>query len=342
MKTTILKTGKIKNIFNQLHHNLGGSLNVETNEYILDIDSEIGQGSIRGITFKGGISYLEFDVQFMDDFTLAINSPNASPIYFAYCSQGSLMHSFGAMAKKRELQKFQTGILTSKAGQEHCLHFKKAGNAQKTTLIVVNTTSEEAAQKKDLNYKLHQTFFSEKDQENFFYVGSFNLKIADKIQQLHAIKEKGMVRSLNLEGLVHMILALEIQQHSDDLEHQSKNVGALTLREMEEISELSSFIQNYPEVQFTVQYLSRKSGLSPTKLQEGFKAMHDRTVADYIREVRVQKAEELIKNTDLNISEVVYSIGLTSRSYFSKIFKQKYDCSPKRYKDNQNYTAAIA
>jgi AraC-like DNA-binding protein len=70
--------------------------------------------------------------------------------------------------------------------------------------------------------------------------------------------------------------------------------------------------------------------------------MHGRTVTDYIREVRIQKSEELIKNTDLNISEVVYSIGFTSRSYFSKIFKKKYNCSPKQYKDNQNKVAVTA
>ncbi|GAA0872142.1 hypothetical protein GCM10009117_12890 [Gangjinia marincola] len=59
--------------------------------------------------------------------------------------------------------------------------------------------------------------------------------------------------------------------------------------------------------------------------------MHNRTVADYVRNVRLDKAEELMRTTDLNISEIVYSVGLTSRSYFCKIFKQKYKCSPKQY-----------
>ncbi|MDX1318460.1 MAG: AraC family transcriptional regulator, partial [Xanthomarina gelatinilytica] len=50
----------------------------------------------------------------------------------------------------------------------------------------------------------------------------------------------------------------------------------------------------------------------------------------------------LIKNTDMNISEVVYTIGLTSRSYFSKIFKEKYNCSPKDYKFAQRSMAISA
>jgi AraC-like DNA-binding protein len=70
--------------------------------------------------------------------------------------------------------------------------------------------------------------------------------------------------------------------------------------------------------------------------------MHGRTVSDFVRNVRLEKAEDLIKNTDLNISEVVYSIGLTSRSYFCKIFKKKYDCSPKEYKLMSGHTAFVS
>ena len=82
--------------------------------------------------------------------------------------------------------------------------------------------------------------------------------------------------------------------------------------------------------------------MSPAKLQEGFKLLHNRTVSDFIRNVRVETAEHLIKTTDLNISEIVYTVGLTSRSYFSKIFKQKYKCSPKYYQDNQSAVGVTA
>ena len=66
--------------------------------------------------------------------------------------------------------------------------------------------------------------------------------------------------------------------------------------------------------------------------------MHGVTVTKYIRHTRILAAEHVIKTTDLNISEVVYSIGLTSRSYFSKIFKKKYNCSPKDYQLNRQLT----
>jgi len=39
-----------------------------------------------------------------------------------------------------------------------------------------------------------------------------------------------------------------------------------------------------------------------------------------------------MKTTDLNISEIVYSVGITSRSYSSKIFKDHYNMSPNDYR----------
>ena len=44
-------------------------------------------------------------------------------------------------------------------------------------------------------------------------------------------------------------------------------------------------------------------------------------------------AKELLLNTDLNITEITYKIGINSRSYFSKLFKEKYGMSPKVFQN---------
>jgi AraC-like DNA-binding protein len=342
MKTTHLKTTIISGMFEQLKRSFGGELKVSSQEHVLEIDNGVGTGRIRGISFKGGISYLEFDMTFSENLVLSINNADRNPIFFAYCSRGRMGHSFGMDGEKRTLESFQTGILTGTPGQENVLHFEK-DERLKTTLITVQTSvGSNISGKKGLKHKLRRTFAKNGSFENFVYIGSHNLKIAEKVQELKAIKQEGIVRTLLIEGLVHMILALEIQQHSDDKERSNNYTGTLTVKEMDSVKEVSEFIKNYPETQLCLKQLSRKSGLSPSKLQEGFKLMHGTTVTDHIRDVRVRKSEDLIKNTDLNISEVVYSVGFTSRSYFSKIFKKKYNCSPKQYKNQQNKARATA
>ena len=53
-----------------------------------------------------------------------------------------------------------------------------------------------------------------------------------------------------------------------------------------------------------------------------------------LRNVRVVKAEEALKNTTASISEIAYLCGFGSLSTFSKVFKEKYGNSPTKYRRN--------
>lgn len=341
MKIITINTNKIKNIFEELTTSFSGEISFDSDEYILEINNNFAKGSIVGSAFNDNIFCLQFDMVFSEDTSVSIANPHISPVYFAYCSKGNLSHSFGLSGIERKLRKFQTAIVSSKQNENNILFFEKNVNT-KLTLIVVGTHESVNNQQNSLNLKVKETFFEKTYEENFFYVGSYNLKIAENIEQLNEVTQTGIVRNLLKEGILKIILAMEIQQHSDDMKNNSKETNCLTLREMEEIKQLSDYIKNNPEEQFTIKSLSKKSGLSPNKLQEGFKMIHDRTVNDFITHMRILKAEILIRNSDLNISEIVYCIGFTSRSYFSKIFKQKFNCSPKEYKFNQSLLAITA
>ncbi|WP_343584266.1 AraC family transcriptional regulator [Flavobacterium sp.] len=341
MKIVTINTEKTQNIFDELQTSFGGKVTFDLDEYALKVENDFAEGYIIGASFNDNISYVQFDMTFSGDVRLDFLNVKSSPIYFAYCSKGNLSHSFGLNGEERKLKTFQTAIVTSKENQDNVLFFEK-GKKTKLTLIIVGTEIDDANQAHSLSQQVKDTFFENNQVTDFFYIGSYNLQIAEKIEQLNSITQKGIVRNLLKEGIMRIILAMEIQQHSDDLYAFANESNGLTLREMEEIKELSEFIKTSPEEAFSIKSLSKKSGLSPNKLQEGFKMIHNRTVNDYITHMRVLKAEILIRTSDLNISEIVYCIGFTSRSYFSKIFKQKFNCSPKEYKFNLNSLAITA
>ncbi|MBL0738469.1 helix-turn-helix transcriptional regulator [Flavobacterium sp. GN10] len=341
MKIVTINTEKTQNIFDELQTSFGGKVAFDLDEYTLEIENSFAEGSIIGASFNDNISYVQFDMTFSADVRLDILNVKSSPIYFAYCSKGNLSHSFGLNGEERKLKTFQTAIVSSKVNQDNVLFFEK-GKKTKLTLIIVGTQIDVASQTHSLNQQVKDTFFENNQASDFFYIGSYNLQIAEKIEQLNSITQTGIVRNLLKEGIMRIILAMEIQQHSDDLQAFGNESNGLTLRELEGVKELSEFIKSNPEEAFSIKSLSKKSGLSPNKLQEGFKMIHNRTVNDYITHMRVLKAEILIRTSDLNISEIVYCIGFTSRSYFSKIFKQKFNCSPKEYKFNLNSLAITA
>jgi AraC-like DNA-binding protein len=57
---------------------------------------------------------------------------------------------------------------------------------------------------------------------------------------------------------------------------------------------------------------------------------------DFIRNIRLTQAAELLHNKNLSISDVAYAVGFSSLSHFSSSFKEFYGMSPKEYMENLN------
>ena len=332
MITIESKINDINTFFNSLKNEIGGILTSKDNENILTLNGMFGSGTIRSILLEGGVSVLEFDITVNEDIKLAVDSTVGTHVNFMYCSKGQLSHSFNDSESINKIETFQTSIMSNIVSSTNTMFLKKDVKTV-ATLITVNTQVD-ISNASQLTVQLKNTFLNQ-SKEDYLYVGSYNLKIAETIKQLQAIKQEGLVRSLLTKGFVNVILALEIEQHNKDLENSELANVTLTKTEMVAIENLMEYIDKHPDLDHKVDNLTNRVGLSAAKVQEGFKFKHGLTVCEYIRYVRLTKSEELISNTDLNISEIVYSLGFTSRSYFSKIFKQRFHCSPSDYKKNK-------
>ncbi len=326
----------MSSIFSFFEENMNGTLNTEAGEYNLTFNNEIGKGKLKGIKLNGPISFIEFDVTFNQDFEISTEPKDAQSLFLGYCSQGSLRFGFEGAKTSGAVETYQTAILNSEEDKSLTLKFNKQTET-KISLIMVDKVVPPmfSDQGESLSNKLVQLFKGSEEGKDFLYIGSYNIRIAEQIERLNNIEAEGVVRKVMTEGILHVILAMELQQHASD-EHQREHpMGSLTTREMKLVKKISDSIKKSPEYPYSISSLCQENALSPAKLQEGFKLLHGTTVGDYIKNLRVEKAEELIRTTDLNISEVVYSVGLSSRSYFSKIFKKRYKCSPKNYQSHQ-------
>ena len=82
---------------------------------------------------------------------------------------------------------------------------------------------------------------------------------------------------------------------------------------------------------FSVEMLAKEVAMSRSQLHRKLKSLVDVSATDYIRDIRLQKAAELLKEGELNITQVSYEIGISSLSYFSKAFKDKYGVTPSEF-----------
>jgi len=322
-----------------LNETLGGSIQEINGDRRVQFSNKSGNGAVYGAELGAGMTYLQYDLNAETDINFRFGKGNSTELYFIYCSKGNLSYSLNGQRKNGTVAALQTAIL---GGASSALSLKIAeGNEAKFAIIRVPKIdaefSDANAKELELNKQVFDRFLKEDDQIN--YIGSFNLKIREQLKQISSIREKGVVRTLLIKGIVHFTLALEIIQFDRDEIAKSKPVTRLAQRELLRIEEAAREIETTPEYPFSISYLSRKYALSPSKLQDGFRALRGSTVTNFIKKVRVEAAERLIKNSDMNISEVVYSVGFTSRSYFSKIFKARYNCSPKYYQEHCNVSS---
>ena len=88
---------------------------------------------------------------------------------------------------------------------------------------------------------------------------------------------------------------------------------------------------NLMNSEFGVEDLGRALSFSRMQLYRKFKSVRGLSANEFIRAYRIKKAALLLRETDLNVSEILYTIGFTNRSYFSKCFKKTFDMSPKEY-----------
>ncbi|MDE7145485.1 MAG: AraC family transcriptional regulator, partial [Duncaniella sp.] len=62
--------------------------------------------------------------------------------------------------------------------------------------------------------------------------------------------------------------------------------------------------------------------------------------SDFLRRIRMQRAEKLITDTSLTFSEIAFSVGFSDPKYFTKCFKKDTGVTPSEYrKKNQNISA---
>lgn len=93
------------------------------------------------------------------------------------------------------------------------------------------------------------------------------------------------------------------------------------------------FINSHYNEKFTLEDISVGCNISVSHLTRLFKASTGYTVVEYTNNLRIKKAAELIKNTELSISEIALKTGFASFSYFGKMFSKYYGVSPIKYRN---------
>ena len=82
----------------------------------------------------------------------------------------------------------------------------------------------------------------------------------------------------------------------------------------------------------SLSFLAEQAKISEEHLSRQFKKEVGTTLGSYIADMRTKKAAELLKTTQLSISEISMYVGYSDSNYFVKVFKKRYGMTPSAYR----------
>jgi two-component system response regulator YesN len=91
---------------------------------------------------------------------------------------------------------------------------------------------------------------------------------------------------------------------------------------------------NYADGGLTAAEIGKAVYLTPTYVSLLFKQETGQTINEYLTQVRVDKAKELLRDPQNKFYDICYAIGYTDPSYFTKLFKKATGVTPSVYRDS--------
>lgn len=89
--------------------------------------------------------------------------------------------------------------------------------------------------------------------------------------------------------------------------------------------------ENMDDSDFNIDTIAAGIGLSRSAFFKKLKSLTGLAPVDLVKEIRLNKSVELIKNTDMSVSEIAFSVGFKDSGYYSKCFRKKYNQTPREY-----------
>lgn len=113
---------------------------------------------------------------------------------------------------------------------------------------------------------------------------------------------------------------------------KNTNSNNLNQSQYDIMENVHTYLTEHLSERITIEELSRKFLMNPTTLKQVFKNIYGNSIAAHIKEHRMEKAAELLRETDESILEVAQEVGYESQSKFSEAFKEHFNVLPKEYR----------
>ncbi len=317
------------NHIKQIAQKLGATVIRKNRESLLQIPGSLGSGFFRATEFSYGLSIIEFNALFKYPFALHTTNDNATlKLIF------NLQNNFEYSPKPKleyTIEKYDS-VFHSLNSSKNC-YFKLPANASLSIFVILIDKNIFESKIKEVDIALDPfliKLFKELKEKKFVYNQSkFSLSTSKLIEDYKNNTFTGFMKHVYQEAKINEIIVNFFKQYVDDQQPDKQILRKYTLNQIHDAATIiNAELDNLPNIKV----IANRVGLSQNLLQSGFRYQFDCSVHEYILTLKLKRATYLLENSELTIAEITFEVGINSKSYFSKIFKEKYGLSPRAYK----------
>ena len=136
-----------------------------------------------------------------------------------------------------------------------------------------------------------------------------------------------------LHGVIEKVMSISCPKGMEG-EAVGERVEGFSAEQVDTVRRMHDDMLAHPEQRITIEELSKKYLMNPTTLKAVFKAVYGESIASHMKEHRLEKAEELLRKTDMSIAEIASAVGYDSPSRFSSAFRERYHALPTEFRKN--------
>lgn len=152
-------------------------------------------------------------------------------------------------------------------------------------------------------------------------------KLRDGLERIYQVKGNTYEAAVAMAGALYIFLA--VFMHYGEKKNQKKEIRSTYVEKAEKYIETN---YSYP---VTVEDVAAYVGISRSHLFRSFQTYLGKSPKEYLSEYRIKQACHLLKETDLSVSAIAYSVGFENNLYFSKAFKKQKRISPSEYRKDR-------
>lgn len=157
---------------------------------------------------------------------------------------------------------------------------------------------------------------------------------------VHIMEHVGTAENDNGRFVAHSTLALEGSADMADFEQCLSEIvyGEINHKLTEKLANVSAYAQQAKEYidrhymeNVTLETIAKRLNINPTYLSVVFKNEMKMNYNKYLTMVRMEKAKELLRQCDKNLTQVAHAVGYDRTAYFSNVFKMHMGIKPTEY-----------